>query len=145
METYKTKNGMSFSEHTPDKVMQILSTAGREKRFRFWYGDANNGRSWNDENDVCGYVGRSSGTVKIPLLIANNRSTGGMALLDDCVVKIIDISSRTTVYCHPLFNQALFTNVGAEVVADGKYFGQNSTEKSASRYCDFMNGKRFNK
>lgn len=139
-------NGLTFSENTPKKVMEICSNANRNKRFRFWYGDKETGKSWNEENDICGYIGRSTGTKKIPLLINKKTSSGGGALLCDCIVKIVDISTKTTIYQHENFNQPVFDVVGKIVFYDGGIVYTNcKNEKSALRLSDFMNGKRFNK
>jgi len=78
---YKVVNGTSYHENTPDEVINVLEDA-RQKgtRIRIWYGE--NGLSWDEENDIIGNIGRSTGTNKIPLLINNARSLGGPGLLD---------------------------------------------------------------
>jgi hypothetical protein len=139
-------NGVYFNENTPIKVMQICSNANRNNRFRFWYGDKETGESWNDVNDVCGYIGRSTGTKKIPLLIAKKTSLGGGGLLCNCIVKIVDISTKTVIYQHPKFNQPVFDVVDKTVFYDGGLVHANcKSNNSALRLADFMNGKRFNK
>jgi len=145
METYKVINGVSFADDTNEQVCNILSNLSRNTRIRVWYGDQVTGKSWNDDNDMTGYVGRSTGTVKVPLMIANNRSTGGGALLESYIIKIVDTQTKRVMYQHPAFNQPTFTNDGANILADGQHFGRNSTPASAARFCDFMNGKRMNK
>ena len=64
----KTVNGTSYNQNTLDKVIEVLENA-REKRIRIKvdYG-FDNGTSWGEQNDITGYVGRSTGTEKIPLL-----------------------------------------------------------------------------
>ena len=69
----KVVNGMYFSESTNDKVCNILSTS--KERLRFYYGDIKTGKCWMEEYDTIGYVGKSSGSVKVPLLIKNSTST----------------------------------------------------------------------
>lgn len=141
-------NGMYFAEGTPCKVMNICSNPNRNRRFRFWYGDKETGKSWNEENDICGYIGKSTGAKKIPLLIQRVNSSGGGALLTDCIVKIVDIETKRVLYRHENFNQPVFTVRGYDfaVLADNKLHAQGfKTEKQAQRYADFMNGKRFNK
>lgn len=43
---------------------------------------------WNEQFDVTGYVGRSTGPIKVPLLIHNRRSLGGPAILDHCIIGV---------------------------------------------------------
>lgn len=139
-------NGFWFSENTHTRVKDIISNnLGRSRRLRFWYGDSNTGESWDEENDVCGYIGRSTGSKKIPLLINNCNSYGGGSILDDCVVKIVDTHSKQVLYQHETFKQGYFTCIGIEVYKNGEIYGRCRTEKSALRLCDFMNGKRMSK
>lgn len=145
MKTTIKYNGVHFAENTPEKVMQICSNANRKNRFRFWYGDNNTGKSWNEENDVCGYIGRSTGIKKIPLLITKVNSYGGGGLLTDCIVKIIEIRTKKVVYQHDNFNQSLFVAEDCKVLQDGQIYANCKSEKQAIRLADFMNGKRMAK
>ena len=140
---YKTaESGTCYHSETPDAVIEVLEQAKEErKRVRIWYGE--NGKSWNEENDVLGYIGRSTGTNKIPLLVHNRRSYGGGALLDHCIIKVVDLKTGKTLYKHENFKQALFTVEGVAVLQDGQPFApQCKNQESAQRLCDFMNGKR---
>lgn len=145
MKNYKVVNGLSFAEGTNDQVCSLISNLSRSTRIRVWYGDTITGRSWNEENDITGYVGRSTGTVKVPLLINNTRSYGGPEMFSDSIIKMVDTRTKRVMYQHPTFNQPVFTNNGAEILENGEHFGRNSTPASAARFCDFMNGKRMSK
>jgi len=104
MKEYKLLNGISFSKTTPDKVCQILANhcGGRNTRIRIFLGDEKTGKDWLEVWDTIGYVGRSTGNIKIPLLIRRKDSWGGGAILDDCIVKItID---KCVVYQHPNYH-----------------------------------------
>ncbi len=94
---YKVLNGTYYSSKTSDKIIEVLENAriGRV-RLRFDYGH-DNGQSWGEVNDVTGYVGRSTGMVKIPLLIHNTRSMGGGSILDHCIVKIARSNDKSKV------------------------------------------------
>lgn len=100
---YKVVNGTAYHEETNDRVIEILENARQNgTRIRIWYGNTETGRNWMDVFDTVGRIGRSTGMYKIPLLIKTERSTGGMAILDNCIVKItID---KQTVYQHPKFH-----------------------------------------
>jgi hypothetical protein len=74
---------------------------GQGQRLRFHYGDNETGRAWGDTES--GYVGRSTGSQKIPLVVHNARSMGGGGLLDANVVKIE--STRKSKGAHPVLWQ----------------------------------------
>lgn len=99
MNEYKEVNGTSYKQSTPKKVIDILEES-RENHTRllFDFGDVKTGKSWGEVYDIRGTVGRSSGSIKIPLLIKTTRSIGGCGLTDDCIVKITDIASKVVVY-----------------------------------------------
>jgi len=72
METnkYKIVNGTSYSIGTNDKVIEVLERCKANRtRIVVDYGNIETKESWND---VSGYVGRSSGSIKIPLLVYNS-------------------------------------------------------------------------
>ena len=144
MET-KELNGFWFNEETDTKVMSVISGLTRETRIRVWYGDNKTGKSWDEENDICGYIGRTTGTNKIPILVNNSRSYGGGALSCRSIVKIMETKTKRVLYQHPNFNQSVFTVIDKEVFADGEIYGRCKSEKSAQRLADFMNGKRMSK
>lgn len=96
---YKVVNGTSFDVRTNDKVIAILDNALRNRtRIRIHYGDIDTGRDWDEVYDVTGYVGRSSGSIKIPLLAYNTRSMGGVGMLDHCIVKITTSAGKHLLY-----------------------------------------------
>ncbi len=74
-------------------------------RLRVDYGDIKTGKSWNEIHGVCGYVGRSTGKFKIPILMYNKISWGGSTILDHCVVKIAFANKQLggVLYCHPTY------------------------------------------
>ena len=145
-------NGFWFTEGTNKNVMNAISSNLHGKRLRFWFGDSKTGKSWNEENDICGYIGRSTGLYKVPLLLSNKRSYCGGEILANCVVKIIEIKTNRVLYQHSTFNQSVFsvdasTNPGYEsvVLSDDTVHTSCKTYEQAVRLADFMNGKRHNK
>lgn len=148
----ETPSGTCYHEKTSIEVVNILESLynHRETRIRIWYGE--NGKSWDEEHGVTGYLGRSTGTIKIPLLINNKRSYGGGALLDQCIVKIVDTKTKQVLYQHPNFTQGKFAVVEpdtqeykANVNRDGVIYARCKTLTNAQRLADFMNGQRFSK
>jgi len=117
---YKVVNGTSYHEETADAVIRALEEArGTQQRIRLRYGFTEDhedvisgkrkvGLDWCEEYSVEGTVSRSGGTEKIPLLIHNARSTGGGAMLDNCVVRIIDTKTKRVLYSHPAYHRPAF-------------------------------------
>ena len=102
MKTYKHINGTSFDERTPDEVIRVLELARQNRtRLHISLGDTSNGKDWLEEFESHGYVGRSMGPVKVPLLVANRRSLGGGAILDHCIVRIRESAGGRVLYRHP--------------------------------------------
>jgi hypothetical protein len=104
---YKIVNGTSYHTETPDAVITILENARNNRtRIQLHYGetsgDSNLGKDWLEENDIHGFIGRSTGTDKVPLLLPSKRSPGGGAILDHRIVKI-RINNKT-VYQHPKYH-----------------------------------------
>jgi hypothetical protein len=101
--TFKVVNDTCYDTTTPDKVIEVLETARQNRtRIKVDYGH-NDGQSWGEVNDITGYVGRSTGTAKIPLLVHNTRSMGGGALLTHCIVKIETSKGKRVLYQHPTY------------------------------------------
>lgn len=104
-------NNLPIAYHlgTPPKVIDYLERARKNHiRIRIYLGDAETGKSWNEENDVAGYVGLSKGReARFPILLCNSRSFGGGSLLDHCIVKIKTTLGGTTLYKHPNYKDPI--------------------------------------
>lgn len=85
-----TESGTAYHIDTPDHLVQILERLREQKtRIKLDYGDTKTGKSWNEEYDITGRLGRSyGGKFNVPLLIHNARSWGGGAILDHCIIAI---------------------------------------------------------
>ena len=168
MEYHQLDNGTCYSVLTPVRVVEILEKyRNGETRIRVFYGDQETGHCWMEENDTMGTIGRSTGRIKVPLLIKTKRSFGGGAILDSAIVKItVKIPGVVTpqiVYQHPKFNTPLITirtilshdycggvNLWAEgytyaVDFDGVSNANFKTKEQARRYIAFMEGRRNSK
>ena len=89
MKEYKEINGTSFDISTNQDVINVLERCRQNRtRIKLDYGKVETGESWGEIFDVTGYVGRSNGGIKIPLLIYNSRSYGGGAILDHSIIQI---------------------------------------------------------
>ena len=149
---YKEFNGTSYKVETPQEVINILERS-RENRtkIRVFYGDKETGRDWMEEHDTMGHVGRSTGEIKIPLLIAKKSSYGGIALLDHSIIKItID---KKTVYQHPNYKEPQLRSVEPSeelkqkgytnsVICEGKNVANFRSPEKTEKYIKFMKGQR---
>lgn len=144
--SYEIKNGIfHFNEGTPEKVMQIMNDLYHNgTRIRLWYGDKETGKSYNEENDIMGTIGGTTGK-KIPILIHNSRSYGGGAISCDAIVKIVDITNNRLLYIHHTFSQSKFQAFSSSVLQDGETFANCKSNGRAERLADFMNGVRNSK
>lgn len=151
---------------TPVKVSRILEAArasysdyGREGTIlRLFYGDPETGRDWCEEFDTVGFLGRSSGTMKVPLilqpLLDDERnivsSNCGGSINTTNILRIIDVRRaeelyRAKNYVLPHFE--VLTLVGeteyrASVQRDGETVAKFRTYEDAASWVAFMQGFR---
>lgn len=105
MKTYRIENGTSYDERTPNEVIRVLENARANRtRLHISLGDTTTGTDWLEECETHGYVGRSMGPVRVPLLVANRRSLGGGAILDHCIVRIRTAAGGRVLYQHPQYH-----------------------------------------
>jgi hypothetical protein len=96
---YKIFNGISYHEETSQKVIDALERARQNgTRIMIDYGDVKTGDSWGEVCDIYGYVGMSNGERKVPLLIHNSRSFGGVAILTHCIIGIYESKGKRCLY-----------------------------------------------
>lgn len=82
-------NGTHYHPLTPEKLVTILENLRQSRqRVHFHLGDPQTGVDWMEENDVEGRIGRSTGSCKIPLVIASRNSIGGSSLSTNSIVRI---------------------------------------------------------
>ena len=121
---YKERYGIHWNARTSDKVIDVLETA-RRNRTRLCLssgytkqdavagenplGDKVLGRDWLEERDTHGCISRSTGSIRVPLLIYNKRSLGGPALLDHCIVRIRASSGGRVLWQHPNYHHGKIT------------------------------------
>ncbi|ABO59713.1 hypothetical protein LA345_40760 (plasmid) [Burkholderia vietnamiensis] len=146
-----------FDIETPLEVRDALERARTNgARLRIFYGDKETGRDWLSEYDVIGRIGRSMGTLKVPLMIANSSSSGGPAILDACIVRIIEAESKREWYRHVRYQTPEFEllpeghpEIGDDYVAavkvNGSLHARFKKPASAGRWIAFMKGERMNK
>ncbi len=139
-------NGTTYHKDTPADVVRVLENARASgDRIRIRDGETKTGRDWLEEWGVEGRVGRSMGPDKIPILLHNRRSMGGGAILDHCIVRIIDMKTKRVLYSHPKYyrpelviRQAEAGGYEKAVYADGKLHAQFKTREQANRWINKM-------
>lgn len=158
--TYQvTEFGTYFGKTTPWKVVEAIENARlNNDSVLFRMGDVETGRDWMDDFDVSGTIGRSTGSIKIPLLIKTHRSMGGMGILDECILRLF--VNKHEVYKHPrYFCPELKIIEPSKELKDQNYVcsvfaydGDKVTnvanfkkEKQAERYIKFLKCERFGK
>ena len=109
MKEYQVVSGTSYHASTPIEVIAVLENARLNRsRLHISLGDSESGRDWLEENMVNGFIGRSSGSIKVPLLIHNRRSVGGPSLLDHCIVRVRESAGGRVLYQHPGYHHGQF-------------------------------------
>ena len=165
--TYRVCDGTFYAADTPAAVIDVLHSArlhGWRIRIHTGYttpkvGPCDTsvppvGRDWLEESDVEGTVDRRMGPVKVPILLANARSTAGGDILTDCIVKITTTGkSRRTLYQHPAYHTGRITvkrikrtfssksgkqTLTAAVLCDGKEHTAFTTREKARRWIARM-------
>jgi hypothetical protein len=97
-------NNFYFHPDTKEEVKQVIKRAYNTGiRLRIYYGD-DSGKDWQCENDVLGYIGKSCGEQKVPLLVFNKRCYGGDAILTHCIVKVATSKGKYVLYQHPKYH-----------------------------------------
>ena len=148
----KIINGYEFDKNTPEDVVDILLRYMYDTsvRIRLFYGDTKTGKDWCEEYDTMGYVGGSTGKVKIPLLINNRKSSGGHAILTGSIVSItID---KFEVYRHPKYHigkvevkATELPNLPYGVWISGKNYANFKTLVQAQKWAEFIKGNTNSK
>lgn len=99
-----------YDPNTPEQLVTILERVRLSRtRIRLFYGDAQTGRDWNEENDVEGYLARTLGPIHCPILLKTNSSTGGVIILSASIVKLAATATKQTLWQHPAYHTLSFT------------------------------------
>lgn len=105
MKEYQFVGGTAYDPRTTINVIRVLEKARLNRtRLHISLGDAATGRDWLEEFDSFGFIGRSMGPTKVPLILPLRRSIGGGAILDHCIVRIRHSAGGRVLYQHPNYH-----------------------------------------
>jgi len=81
-------------------------------RVKLDYGDLNTLKSWNEEFDVTGRIGASTGEYSTFILVHNSRSAGGSPILTHCILSITATKKQKGAKKHKIYYELteLFTD-----------------------------------
>ncbi len=115
-QTFKvTDEGTYYHVGTPDSLVHILEKARTNKtRVKVYLGDAVTGKDWMEESDKMGFIGRSSGPIKIPIIMKYEGAPGGTDLMPENIVKLSTAYIGTVLYQTKNYHQP-----SMELVEDG--------------------------
>ena len=119
----------------------LLNAYNNKEKVRLFYGDSKTGEDWNEIYEVFGYIGYSTGTQRIPLLIRYKTSIGGGAILTSCIVKII--INGIVVYKHPNYHSMLTLNRN-NIYRGEKLFISSDNDVKAQKMFSYLQGIRNN-
>jgi hypothetical protein len=133
-------------------LMAVLSGGYKlKRRLRVWYGDGKTGESWFEDFNTTGYIGRSCGDFKVPLIISNSRSRGGSALSVGSIIRVDDIKTRKTLWKIHNYQDKLElfhlkgNKLPWQVCGRSTTLACFETEEKARRWIDFQQGRRYNR
>ena len=138
-----------FDPGTDPKAARALENSRRDgRKVRLVLGDTASGRCWLDEHDVVGRIGRSTGTLKVPLLVEPGED-GGTAISTSCLLRLIAWDSGRDLYRHPAYQVPGLaiqraperTDLPWQVLCDGTVVACFADIGKAGGYLAFMCGE----
>lgn len=151
---YIKHGGLHFHKDTPREVMDLLALYWQsDVRLRIFLGTPD--EYWLEQHDVMGTIGRSTGDIKVPLLMSTICAKGGGAILTDRIMMIT--VDKKIVYKHPDFKIKAFKIVetipkelkdigfasyGVYYEHEDELLASFESRVKAERYVAFMEGKR---
>jgi len=141
-------SGTCYHQETSDQVIRLLERLMKSgTEVRIYCGDTKTGQSWHEEFDVVGRIGRSTGSIKIPLLVPKG-DCGGPGLLDHCILRID--SRKGTLYQHKKFRVGDMSlskgddkRLPWEVFIDNVLHARFELNVEAIKFMDFLQGNLF--
>jgi len=95
-------NGTTYNTENRQVIDALERCRASKTRIHVAYGN-DDGQDWGETFETKGYVGRSMGPMKVPLLIHNSRSMGGGPILCDKVIRVAETRGGRVLYQHPAY------------------------------------------
>jgi hypothetical protein len=139
-----------FDPGTPPSVVAHLEYARlHHRKLRLFFGDQTAGRCWLEENDVTGFIGRSMGPVRVPILLALRSSRGGGAIMTRCIIRLIEANGQRELWRHQNFHLPEFQlreeqdqpKYRYAVHSDGACVARFITPQKRAQWLAFMRGE----
>lgn len=113
--------GTYYHVETPAGLIALLERVrqDRTQRVLIILGDTATGIPWEEEPER-GYIGRSIGPHKMPLLIKTNRSLGGGTVLDHCILQVRESRGGKVLWTHPSYRALLAKRAEVQVERAGE-------------------------
>lgn len=133
-----------YGPGVPSQVRSLLDDLLRNSvRVRLILGDSETCRAWLEDFDVVGTIGRSGGSLRVPLLCIDG-DLGGGAILCQNILGVMDMRDGGWLYKHPELTFPLITVSPIDgkfrVSADGATYATFPTADKAFAYAAFMSG-----
>ncbi|MFT3815629.1 MAG: hypothetical protein QM740_20070 [Acidovorax sp.] len=138
-----------FEPGTDAKAARVLETCRRDgRKVRLMPGDPGTGACWLEEYDVVGTIGRSTGCLKVPLLVEEG-ADGGVPILTSSLLRIVAWDTGRDLYRHAAFRLPALEIRRApdqrkrpwEVLHDGALAATFPNVGQAGAYVAFMCGE----
>jgi len=133
---YQIVNGTYYDDRTNKEVIDILEKYRKNQEFIvIHYGHTTGdktGLDWLEENDVRGRIGRSTGSIKVPLMVESGQ-IGGDAILDHCIIRIRRYGND--LYRHPQYRHGTVIVNNNEVLINGKLHATFNDNLTALSWC----------
>jgi hypothetical protein len=134
-----SSTGTFYDIDTPDDIIIILEYARIDKtRLKFIFGNVQTGISWNEEYNTIGRIGRTTGEIKMPILLKTIRSNGGELISTDNILQISISGSKTKLYTHTNYKPTIITIVPSDLpeykyntLINGELYGRHNSLHSA--------------
>jgi hypothetical protein len=132
---------------TVQGVSAVLERCRKSRRrVRLFLGDPQTGHNWLEESDVLGHVGRSTGPMRVLLLVEDGED-GGAAILTANVLRILDAEDGRELYRHPVYHPPEITladtplgGCTASATADGAVHASFGSREEGEAWRAFMMG-----
>jgi hypothetical protein len=139
-----------YSSKTPSQLKKVLEKCRKEETLVRVFYCGEDGKDWLEEYDMLGRIGRSTGLMKIPLLVPKG-AYGGGSLLDDRIGKVVDVASGKVLYQAKNYflpemeikRSGERPELPYEVFVEGKIHARFSTLGKAGAWLAYMTGETF--